>query len=75
MSKIDWVLVVAFILGFLLFLYGANIYNSSVGYGGIYLCIGSIAAYIIIYIYKELKRRETCEIPTPAPAPVATQNP
>jgi multisubunit Na+/H+ antiporter MnhB subunit len=58
MSKIDWVLIAVFILGFVLFLYGSNIYNASLGYGGIYLCIGSIAAYIIVYIYKELKRKK-----------------
>jgi hypothetical protein len=75
MSKIDWVLIALFILGFVLFLYGANIYNASVGYGGIYLFIGSIAAYILIYIYKELKKRETCEAPPPAPAPAPAQAP
>ncbi len=73
MSRIDWLLLVAFIAGFLLFLYGANIYDATVGYGGIYLFIGSIAAYIIIYIYRELKKRETCEVP--APPPVQPQNP
>ncbi len=73
MSRIDWLLLVAFIAGFLLFLYGANIYDATVGYGGIYLFIGSIVAYIIIYIYRELKKRETCE--APAPPPVQPQNP
>jgi hypothetical protein len=75
MSKIDWVLIATFILGFVLFLYGANIYNASLGYGGIYLCIGSIAAYIIIYIYKELKKKQTCEAPPPAPAPAPANVP
>jgi hypothetical protein len=75
MSKIDWVLIVVFILGFVLFLYGANIYNASVGYGGIYLSIGSIAVYILIFIYKELKKREICEAPPPTPAPTPVQAP
>ena len=75
MSKIDWVLIVVFILGFVLFLYGANSYNASVGYGGIYLSIGSIAVYILIFIYKELKKRETCEAPPPTPAPAPVQAP
>jgi hypothetical protein len=60
MSWIDWSLLAVFIAGFLLFLYGANTYNAIVGYGGIYLFIGSIAAYLIIYIYKELSKRNTC---------------
>jgi hypothetical protein len=60
MSRIDWILLVAFIVGFLLFLYGANTYNAIVGYGGIYLFIGSIAAYLIIYIYHELTKKKTC---------------
>jgi hypothetical protein len=57
MSWTDWSLLVVFIAGFLLFLYGANTYNAIVGYSGIYLFIGSIAAYLIIYIYKELSKR------------------
>ncbi len=73
MSWTDWSLLAVFISGFLLFLYGANTYNSVVGYSGIYLFIGSIAAYIIIYLYKELKKRDNCEVP--APSPVQPQNP
>jgi len=57
MSKIDYLLLVTFISGFLLFLYGANVYNATAGYSGIYLCIGSVTAYIILSIYKELKKK------------------
>jgi len=57
MSWTDWVLLVAFIVGLVLFLIGANIYNAIVGYGGVYLSIGSIAAYLILYVYKELNKR------------------
>ena len=71
MSRIDWVLLVAFIAGFLLFLYGANLtiwsgasLNSAmaatIGYSGIYLAVGSIGLYLVIYVYKELKQRQTC---------------
>ena len=73
MKKIDWLLLAVFIAGFVLFLVGANTWNAAVGYGGIYMSIGSIAAYIIIYIYHELTKKETCEVPAPPPAPV--QNP
>ena len=71
MSWTDWTILGAFIAGFLLFLYGANSYNAIAGYGGVYLFIGSIAAYLVLYIYKELKKKETVLAPTPAPA----QNP
>jgi hypothetical protein len=58
MSWTDWTLLGLFILGFLLFLYGANTYNAVVGYSGVYLFIGSIAGYLIIYIYKELTKKK-----------------
>jgi len=57
MSWTDWTCLGVFILGFLLFLYGANIYNAIIGYTGFYLFIGAIAAYLIIYIYKELSKK------------------
>ncbi len=57
MSWTDWVCLGIFILGFLLFLYGANIYNAIIGYTGIYLFIGAIVAYLIIYIHKELTKK------------------
>jgi len=57
MSWTDWACLGIFILGFLLFLYGANIYNAVVGYTGLYLFIGAIAAYLIIYVYKGLTKK------------------
>ena len=60
MSWTDWTLLGLFILGFLLFLYGANNYNSVVGYSGVYLFIGSVAAYLVVYIYKELTKKKPC---------------
>ena len=57
MSWTDWTCLGVFILGFLLFLYGANIYNAIIGYTGLYLFIGAIAAYLIIYIYKGLTKK------------------
>ncbi len=73
MSKIDWLLLAVFILGFVLFLVGANTWNATVGYGGIYMCIGSIAAYIVVYIYHELTKKEPCQVS--ASITPATQNP
>jgi hypothetical protein len=60
MSWTDWALLVAFIVGFILFLYGANTYNAIVGYSGIYLFIGSIAVYLVLYIYHEVTKKKTC---------------
>jgi hypothetical protein len=57
MSRIDWAFLGIFIIGFLLFLYGANYYNAVVGYTGVYLFIGSIIAYLILYVYKELTKK------------------
>ena len=71
MSWTDWTILGAFIAGFLLFLYGANSYNAIAGYGGVYLFIGSIAAYLVLYIFKELKKKEPAQAPTPVPS----QNP
>jgi multisubunit Na+/H+ antiporter MnhB subunit len=62
MSKTDLIVLFVFVLGFVLFLYGAKFYDATVGYAGIYLFIGAIAAYLIIYIYKELTKKtpSTC---------------
>jgi membrane-bound ClpP family serine protease len=64
MSWTDWTCLGLFILGFLLFIYGANIYNAIVGYTGVFLFIGSIVAYIGIYAYKQLTKKPV----PPAPA-------
>jgi len=56
MSWTDWTCLGVFILGFLLFILGANIYNAIVGYTGLYLFIGAIVAYIAMYVYKELTK-------------------
>ena len=63
MSWIDWTCLAIFILGFLLFLVGANIYNAIIGYSGISLFIGAIAAYLIIYVYKELTKAPPVQNP------------
>ena len=63
MSWTDWTLLCLFIIGFLLFLVGANIYNAVVGYIGVYLLIGSIIAYLVIYIYKEITNKKPVQNP------------
>ena len=63
MSWTDWACLGIFILGFLLFLVGANIYNAVVGYSGIYLFVGAIVAYLIIYLYKEFTKKPPVQNP------------
>jgi multisubunit Na+/H+ antiporter MnhB subunit len=58
MSFTDWTLLVLFICGFLLILVGANVYNSIVGFSGVVLFLGSIIAYVVIYVYKEIAKRQ-----------------
>ena len=57
MSWTDWICLGLFILGFVLFLVGANTYNAIVGYTGEYLFIGAIIAYLVIYIFKGLTKK------------------
>jgi membrane-bound ClpP family serine protease len=68
MSRFDWACLATFILGFILFIIGANIYNSVVGGIGIVLFIGSIVFYISLYVFKELTKPTSPSTPTPAPA-------
>jgi multisubunit Na+/H+ antiporter MnhB subunit len=58
MSWTDWTLLIIFIVGFLLILVGANVYNSIVGFSGVFLFLGSIIAYAVIYAYKEIAKRQ-----------------
>ena len=63
MSWTDWTCLGVFIVGFLLFLYGANMYNAIVGYTGLYMWIGSIIAYLLTYVYKELTKKPAIQKP------------
>ena len=70
MSLTDWACLGIFLVGFVLFVVGANVYNAVVGYAGLYMGVGAIIAYLLIYVYKELTKKPTA----PAPAP-PIQNP
>ncbi|MGA2680275.1 MAG: hypothetical protein ABSF44_00565 [Candidatus Bathyarchaeia archaeon] len=67
MSWTDYACLGVFIFGFLLFILGANIYNAVIGYAGLYLSIGAIIAYLVIYIYKEFTKQP----PTPPTSPTS----
>jgi uncharacterized membrane protein len=58
MSRINLACLVAVILGFVLFLYGANVYNAIVGWLGVYLLFGGILVFLVFYIYGELTKKE-----------------
>ena len=58
MSRINLACLVAVILGFVLFLYGANVYNAIIGWLGVYLLFGGILVFLVFYIYGELTKKE-----------------
>jgi membrane-bound ClpP family serine protease len=57
MSWINWLCVGIIILGFMLFLYGANYYDAAVGWTGVFLFIAGILTFLIRYIYGELTKK------------------
>ena len=63
MSLTDWACLGTVILGFVLFLYGANFYDAVVGWIGIYLFFGGILAFLVFYIYGELTKKEEVQNP------------
>ena len=67
MSRIDWACLAAFIVGFLLFLYGANAYNTIAGSLGIVLFVSAIVIYILKYVYKELTKTPAASLPAQTP--------
>jgi FtsH-binding integral membrane protein len=57
MSRTNWACVGIILLSIILFLYGANYYNAVVGWAGVFLFIGGIMAFLILYIYRELTKK------------------
>ena len=57
MSWINWVCLGMIVLGVVLFLYGANYYDATVGWAGVYLVIIGILAILVLYIYGELTKK------------------
>ena len=51
------------ILGVVLFLYGANFYDSNVGWVGVYLLSGGVLAFLVLYVYGELSKRMRVQKP------------
>ena len=63
MSRTDWACLGASILGFLLFLYGANVFNAVIGWIGVYFFFGGILVFLVLYIYGELTKKEEVQNP------------
>ena len=65
MSWMNWACVGVVVLGFVLFLYGANYYDATVGYTGIFFFLAGVIGILSLYIYGALAKK----------APTPTQNP
>jgi hypothetical protein len=63
MSWTDWACLGIVILGFGLFLYGANVFNAVIGRAGVYLFFGGIIAFFVLYIYDELTKKTEVQNP------------
>jgi len=57
-SWLNWVCALLFIVGLGLFLYGANVYNATVGWTGFYLGIAGILLCVTNYLYEQLNKKE-----------------
>lgn len=51
LSRTDWICLAVIALGAFLFLYGANYYDSTVGWTGVVLFFGGILAWFALYVY------------------------
>lgn len=58
MSRNDVVCWLVIILGFIMFLYGANYYNESIGWVGLLLVVGGLLAEIILKVNEVVGKRE-----------------
>jgi drug/metabolite transporter (DMT)-like permease len=63
MSAPKWFLVVVFVIGVVLFLFGANygtsteVYDPVVGWIGVALAAAGMVGFLLIYVYEELTKR------------------
>ena len=63
MSRVNLACLGMVILGFVLFLYGANFYDIVIGWVGVYLIIGGILVFLLFYIYNELTKKVKVQNP------------
>jgi len=63
LSALKWFLIFTAIVGILLFLYGANYYDSIVGWVGVALVAASLVGFLVLYVYDELTKRTHIQKP------------
>ena len=63
MSRIDWVCLSIVLLGFALFIYGANMFDAVIGWIGVYFFFGGILIFLVLYIRGELTKKEEVQKP------------
>ena len=56
MIKSDWACLGIVVLGVLLFLYGANYYDPTVGWLGVFLFVAGAVSFLALYVYHELTK-------------------
>ena len=57
MSWLNWACVGVMVLGFVLFVYGANVYDAAVGFGGIFFFLVGVIGMLVLYVYGELTKQ------------------
>ncbi|HXX87900.1 MAG TPA: hypothetical protein VEH86_05595 [Candidatus Acidoferrum sp.] len=50
-------MLIVFLLGIVLFLYGANYYEAVTGWIGVFLIVAAIVAYLVMEVYVILRKR------------------
>jgi len=50
-------MLIVFLLGIVLFLYGANYYEAVTGWIGVFLIVAAIVAYLVMEAYVILRKR------------------
>jgi len=50
-------MLMVFLLGIVLFLYGANYYEAVTGWIGVFLIVAAIVAYLVMEVYVILRKR------------------
>jgi membrane-bound ClpP family serine protease len=63
MSWLNWVSVLLIFVGLGLFLYGANVYNATIGWSGFCLGIAGILLCVVTYAYTWLKKEPEQSLP------------
>jgi hypothetical protein len=58
-TKLFFILVI--IVGIILFLYGANYYDATVGWTGVGLSIAGVVAFIVFYVHSQLTKKPSLQ--------------